>query len=169
MSHHRTTQDLLRCVRIPDDYPAHGIRVSETKGQMSMVAGDFTECYASPDDAATFSVVVTTFFIDTAANVLNYLETIRHVLEPNGVWINLGPLAWHFEPDDDATRSGPGRSGGSIELTLDELMSVVKEVGFVLEKGHGLDPRSIKMPYMANSRAMLTYLYETEFWVARKV
>ena len=169
MSHHRSTQDLLRCVKIPDDYPPHGIRLSGTKGQMSMVAGDFTECYASPEDAGTFSVVVTTFFIDTAANVLNYLETICHVLEPNGVWINLGPLAWHFEPDDDATRTGPGRAGGSIELTLDELMSVVQNMGFKLETGEGLDPQTFKMPYMANSKGMLTYLYEAEFWVARKV
>jgi carnosine N-methyltransferase len=167
MSHHRSTEDLIRSVLIPDENPANGIRLSGTKGEMSMVAGDFIECYSTPENAGTFSVVVTIFFIDTAPNVLKYLETIHHVLEPNGVWINLGPLAWHFEPDSDTTR--PSQTGGSIELTLTELLSVIKKIGFTFETEEGLSQRTIQMPYMANNRGMLTYLYETEFWVARKL
>lgn len=136
---------------------------------MSMVAGDFIECYSSPADAQTFSVVITIFFIDTAPNVLRYIETIHNVLEPNGVWINLGPLAWHFESDgEDPTIPNPGRAGGAVELTLDELTSLIKKYGFTFETSQNLNQKSLKMPYMANSRGMLTYLYETEFWVARK-
>jgi carnosine N-methyltransferase len=133
---------------------------------MSMVAGDFVECYSSPADAGAFSVVVTVFFLDTAPNVLKYIETIHNVLEPNGIWINLGPLAWHFEPDSDDSSS---RVGGSVELTLSELLSVIKKSGFTIETGDGLEQQSISMPYMANNRGMLKYLYDAEFWVARKV
>src|SRR5579862_2039920 len=169
MSHHRSTQDLLRKVLIPDENPAQGMHLSGTKGQMSMVAGDFIDCYSSPADAETFSVVITIFFIDTAPNVLRYIETIHNVLEPNGVWINLGPLAWHFEPDgEDPTTPNPGRAGGAVELALDELTSVIEKFGFTFETGQNLNQRNIKMPYMADSRGMLTYLYDTEFWVARK-
>lgn len=164
MSHHRSTDDLIRCVKIPDENPAYGVRLSGAKGQMSMVAGDFVECYSSPRDAGTFAVVVTIFFIDTAANVLKYIETIHNVLEPNGFWINLGPLAWHFEPDSET----PLKTGGSVELTLSELISIIEKSGFTFESGEGLDRRRILMPYMANDRGMLTYLYDTEFWVARK-
>lgn len=163
MSHHRSTEDLVRCVIIPD---GNSIQVSETKGRMSMVAGDFVECYSSPADAGTFSVVVTVFFLDTAPNVLKYIETIHNVLEPNGIWINLGPLAWHFEPDSD--NSGT-RVGGTVELTLSELLSVIKKSGFTIETQDGLEQQSISTPYMANNSAMLTYLYDAEFWVARKV
>lgn len=131
---------------------------------MSYVAGDFSECYSSPSDAATFDVVTTIFFIDTAANVLKYLETIHHILKPNGIWINLGPLAWHFEPED----SSPAREGGTVELTLSELLTLITRVGFEFVTGEGLERRSIRMPYMANGRGMLTYIYEAEFWVARK-
>jgi carnosine N-methyltransferase len=164
MSHHRSTDDLVRCVKIPDENPAQGMRFSGTRGQMSMVAGDFVECYSSPDDAGTFSVVVTIFFIDTASNVLKYIETIYNVLEPNGIWINLGPLAWHFEPDSET----PVRTGGSIELTLSEIISVISKSRFTFESGEGLARRTISMPYMGNDRGMLTYLYDAEFWVARK-
>lgn len=34
--------------------------------------------------------VATCFFIDTAHNVLDYIETIWNILKPGGVWINLG-------------------------------------------------------------------------------
>ena len=130
-----------------------------------MVAGDFVECYSSQNDAGTFSVVVTIFFLDTAPNVLKYIETIHNVLEPNGIWINIGPLAWHFEPDSDNSAT---RIGGAIELTLSELLSVIKKSGFTIETENGLEQQSISMPYMANNCGMLKYLYDAEFWVARK-
>src|ERR1700694_4939623 len=114
MSHHRTIKDLLRCISIPDENPAHGITVSGTKGQMSMVAGDFVECYSSPEDAGTFSVVTTIFFLDTAPNVLKYIDTIYNVLVSGGLWINLGPLAWHFEPDEETMKNGHAQVGGGI-------------------------------------------------------
>ena len=39
---------------------------------------------------------VTCFFIDTATNIYEYLETIRELLRPGtGVWINVGPVQWH--------------------------------------------------------------------------
>jgi carnosine N-methyltransferase len=164
MSHNRSPDDLVRCISIPDESPLQGLKSSGTKGQMSMVAGDFIECYSSPSDAGVFSVVVTVFFLDTAANVLKYIETIHHVLETNGVWINLGPLAWHFEPDADSSRPG-----GNIELTLTELITVILRSGFKFESGPNLDQHTISTPYMANSRGMLTYMYDAEFWVARKL
>jgi carnosine N-methyltransferase len=168
MSHHRSPEHLVRCVSIPDKNVSHEIKLSGSKGRMSMVAGDFSECYSSPADAETFSVIVTIFFIDTAPNVLKYLETIHNVLETNGVWINLGPLAWHFEADsNNATHSS--QVGGTIELTLSELLCTIEKMGFKFESGNGLDRCSISMPYMANDRGMLTYVYNAEFWVARKV
>ena len=33
---------------------------------------------------------MTVFFIDTAHNIIDYIETISKILKPGGVWINLG-------------------------------------------------------------------------------
>lgn len=33
---------------------------------------------------------MTCFFIDTARNIVHYLETIHGLLKPGGLWINLG-------------------------------------------------------------------------------
>lgn len=38
----------------------------------------------------SWDCVATCFFIDTAHNVLDYVETIWKILKPGGVWINLG-------------------------------------------------------------------------------
>lgn len=38
----------------------------------------------------SWDCVATCFFIDTAHNVIEYIETIWKILKPGGVWINLG-------------------------------------------------------------------------------
>lgn len=37
-----------------------------------------------------FDSVVTVFFLDTAHNVIAYIETIYDILKPGGYWVNLG-------------------------------------------------------------------------------
>ncbi|VDK83915.1 unnamed protein product, partial [Dibothriocephalus latus] len=71
----------LAAITIPDVCPSDlppGV-------QFSMVAGDFSEVYTEP---ASWDCVATVFFIDTAHNILDYLETIWNVLVPEGYWIN---------------------------------------------------------------------------------
>jgi N2227-like protein len=57
-----------------------------------------------------------------AKNFIDYLRVIHHILAPGGVWINLGPLLWHWENSDEM----------SIELTLDEVKKLARSVGFEL-------------------------------------
>jgi carnosine N-methyltransferase len=168
MSHHRSTEDQIRGVLLPDEAVSHGIESSGLKGGMSMVAGDFAECYSYDDVHGTFSAVVTVFFIDTAPNVLKYIEAIHNALEKNGVWINIGPLVWHFELDLEIGKN-PNRGGGALELTLSELICAIENSGFKFENGINLARKSIRVPYMADRRGMCTYMYDAEFWVARKL
>jgi carnosine N-methyltransferase len=163
MSHRVRTADLLRSVTLPDIDPPAELHQSDTKGGMSMVAGDFSECYSFEENNGTFNVVITVFFLDTAPNVLKYLETIWNVLAPGGWWINIGPLAWHFESDDS-----PGKPPGTIELTLEELVLAARTLGFAFIENEGLATQRLNMPYMGDEKAMLSYIYETEFWVATK-
>lgn len=73
--------------------------------------------------AGSFDAVVTCFFIDTAHNVIEYLEVISKVLRPGGLWINLGPLLWHWAD------SGPDEM--SLELPLSEIHRLAQLMGFV--------------------------------------
>jgi hypothetical protein len=45
--------------------------------------------------ARHYGAVVTCFFIDTATTLIDYVSTVRTVLRPGGIWINIGPLQWH--------------------------------------------------------------------------
>lgn len=59
---------------------------------------DYAKSVSHDDEAQLFDVVVTCFFVDTAANILDYLLSIKNVLSKGGVWINLGPLHVSFQP-----------------------------------------------------------------------
>ena len=116
----------LQEVRVPDRAPPE---FSLPEGYMSMCAGDFVEVYSQPDFEGAFDAVLTCFFIDTAHNVLQYLDILWSVLRPGGVWINHGPLLWHWA--DAHTYLATQEM--SIELPLDVLLRCAAQRGFVLE------------------------------------
>lgn len=49
------------------------------------------------------------------------------MLRDDGVWINVGPLLWHFENIADRERGE-----GSVELSLDEVKALARKMGFEL-------------------------------------
>ena len=65
-------------VGVPDVHPAAMV---QRPGLLSMCAGDFVEVYSAQDQAASFDCVATCFFLDTAHNVLQYMQIIRHILK----------------------------------------------------------------------------------------
>ena len=64
------------------------------------------EVYSAPSFAAQFDCVATCFFIDTAHNLLEYMEVIHAVLRPGGKWVNLGPLLYHWADTSSEVRQG---------------------------------------------------------------
>ncbi|KAN0094426.1 N2227-like domain containing protein [Tylopilus felleus] len=148
---------LLRPVKIPDVLPAD----LSPGCDFSLVAGDFEEIYgavdtdASEPHAGQWDAVLTCFFIDTAKNIVNYLRIIHRILAPGGVWINLGPLLWHFENNNT--------NDPSIELDLEEVKALVRQMGFRLS-----DERTIETGYTSNDQCMLGYIYKAAFWKATK-
>ncbi|KAL5962197.1 Carnosine N-methyltransferase [Taenia solium] len=129
---------------VPTDIPA-GV-------QFSMVAGDFVEVYSEPE---SWDCVATVYFIDTAHNILDYLETIWRILVPGGYWINFGPLLYHFADI-------PGQD--SIELSYEELKKAIKLVGFESVK------EEVKIPstFTQDPNSMLHYHYQCVLNVLRK-
>ncbi|KAF8922369.1 N2227-domain-containing protein [Mucidula mucida] len=147
---------ILREIKIPD------VEVEIKNGtRFELVAGDFEEIYGQPENTADevhagqFDAILTCFFIDTAKNPLSYLRTLHRILAPGGVWINLGPLLWHFENNQTGDVS--------IELDLNEVKELCKTVGFDLS-----NEREIHTTYTSNSAAMLGYMYHAQFWTATK-
>ena len=64
---------------------------------MSMVAGEFVDVYGREKERGAWGCVVTCFFLDTAANVLEYIDVVQSLLKPGGVWVHRGPLTWHWQ------------------------------------------------------------------------
>ncbi|KAF8830345.1 hypothetical protein HHX47_DHR2000643 [Lentinula edodes] len=167
---------MLRPITIPDVYPT-----LPSGSVFSLVAGDFEEIYGGESDpnepqAGLWDAVMTCFFIDTAKNIVNYLRIIHKILAPGGVWINLGPLLWHWENNHT--------NDPSIELDLVEVKQLAAMVGFEIEVGveqhisfwyySGTmliviqNERTIDATYTTNSQGMLGYTYRTAFWTAKK-
>ncbi|WWD08395.1 hypothetical protein V865_006507 [Kwoniella europaea PYCC6329] len=180
-NHLSTMHNLLLRVQIPDICPSDVLGNGQG-GAFSLVAGDFEEIYgpsswelpAAPTteegwednegdgqvcQKGRWGAVVTCFFIDCARNVLNYLRIIHTILADDGVWINIGPLLWHFE---NSPKKGP-KGEGSIELSLDEVKELARRVGFDIK-----EEKMIKTTYTGIPDGMLKHEYNAAFWVATK-
>lgn len=158
-SNMRSLGDQLRPISFPDVVPYDVM--STSRGSLSMLAGDFVEVFSSEDLKEYYNAVVTCFFLDTAHNVIEYMETIWDILQPDGVWIHFGPLQWHWA---DAHTYLPEEEV-SIELPLDKVVEIAKNIGFVFDEDI---TESISCPYMSALNGMRPQVYDCAFWKARK-
>ncbi|KAI9887489.1 MAG: hypothetical protein M1823_000668 [Watsoniomyces obsoletus] len=201
--------DQLRKVKIPDVHPGTELE-SASEGQkihafqrMSMTASDFTLLYGGDGNKEKFNAVCTVFFIDTAPNLLRYVETIRNCLKHGGLWINVGPLLWHFHPNlgddghgrnedildgedgedgvgnkDGRRENGKGNNNnnnkredrgiaepGSVELTNEEVLSLVEQSGFTIEKQEIIEAGG---GYISDDTSLFVQRYRLSHWVARR-
>ncbi|KAK4453122.1 methyltransferase family [Podospora aff. communis PSN243] len=178
-SNHQSRANHLRSYTVPDVHPATELTRAAQNGavgEMSMVAADFLCLYGDEDHANNYDAVASVFFLDTAPNLIRYLETIFHCLKPGGILVNVGPLLWHFENhapgnhgyDDNGESENGDTSGiadpGSFELSDDEVMALVSKVGFeVVSRETG-----VLAPYILDEQSMLQTVYRASTWVARK-
>ncbi|KAL2858182.1 N2227-like protein-domain-containing protein [Aspergillus pseudodeflectus] len=169
----------LQRFMIPDVHPGAAMLEAEKSGtkfgNMSMSAADFVVLYSSPSHRHTFDAVATVFFIDTAPNLIRYIQAIQNCLKPGGIWINVGPLLWHFEDGHQRTHSGASDNApnqgigepGNVELTEEEVYLLVQRMGFTLEQIQPMDQRP-EVGYIQDPGSMLRSLYRPAHWVARK-
>ena len=121
-----------------------------------MVAGDFMEVYSKKKQFNSWHCIASCFFLDTAHNIMQYLEIISKMLIKGGYLINIGPLLYHFE---DMTNDP------SVELTHEQLIKTLPAFGFKLIK----QKKNIKTSYTCNPHSMLQMHYNCVFWIAQKV
>ena len=173
-SNHRSRQNQLREVLIPDVAPPVLSQLRETDptipedGLLSMTAGSFEEIYP-PADGSLFQVVATVFFIDTAPNIFKTLTSIAGSLESGGLWINFGPLLWHYENTAPADNNGDDYDDDRVcgfELALDDLLQVIPKYGFEIVKHE----TAIPCRYTSCEPDSLGgFVYNCAFWVAKKL
>jgi carnosine N-methyltransferase len=120
------------------------IQTHDCPKNLQILYGDFTKLRETNYDA-----IVTLFFIDTAENVLQYLDVVKQLLKPGGVWINYGPLKWG--------------SHAQLEFSLEELEQVIDVLGWKIEKTF-----EGQNEYIADHECLWTGIYKLRGWVARK-
>jgi SAM-dependent methyltransferase len=149
-SHQASRAGMTRAVRFPDAKPDPGVL---------LVEGDFTTQFAN--QTGHYDAVATFFFIDTATNMLEYLDVIARVLKPGGLWVNLGPLLYHK---------------AAVELALDDVLAVAGEYGFEFVdvdeswgplKLPGRKARTRDISYLCDTDSMRRNVYSTALFAAR--
>lgn len=189
-SHTKSRSHQVRTVSVPDYFPQDmqeltqkypGIPLDEL---MDMSCGLFVdlygpaavaraqESYTDAPDAGEFrdsnkelwDVLTTCFFLDTASNILDYLRTIHHCLKQGGVWVNVGPLLWHWEEHLDEGGDPSSFPKQGLELSRDDLWELVQLMGFEVVEHSSGDPST----YDADPEALGGWVYQCEFWVVVK-
>jgi hypothetical protein len=172
-SHQRRIAPLFRGVNVPDVLPRQtdNFRLLEADflslpvPRPAITTIDTGDTRVSPNSGYAF--IVTLFFIDTSLNIIETLEQIYRLLVPGGVWINLGPLLW------------TGGAQASLELSLEEVVTLAERIGFAFDPvgddySNGSEgsftrkARQIECEYTADTEAMMRWIYQAQFWIARK-
>ncbi|KAJ1613247.1 hypothetical protein OIY81_1070 [Cryptosporidium canis] len=146
LSNRPRKDDNIRPIHIPD------VCVSDHINQghdLSMCAGDFVEIYSK--QTQSWDAIMTCFFLDTAKNIITYIRTITNLLTPNGVWINLGPLLYHYSGLSDVISIEP--SWEEIKLIISKYFRIVKE-------------EWRDATYTRNNNSMFKIVYKCIFFVA---
>eukprot|EP00994_Dinema_validum_P007751 NODE_659_length_1456_cov_107.656716_g494_i0.p1 GENE.NODE_659_length_1456_cov_107.656716_g494_i0~~NODE_659_length_1456_cov_107.656716_g494_i0.p1 ORF type:complete len:434 (-),score=111.80 NODE_659_length_1456_cov_107.656716_g494_i0:155-1393(-) len=155
ITNNRERGDPLRPIHIPDVAPCEALEnAPPNNGGFSMCAGDFLEVYSKPSEVNAWNAVVTCFFIDTAHNIFEYISTLSRLLVVGGVWLNVGPLLWHFADQMNEV---------SIELAWSDVKKIIVDYGFDI-----LEERNIKCTYTTNTLGLMAQTYTAIFMHAVK-
>ncbi|KAL3775570.1 hypothetical protein ACHAWO_003750 [Cyclotella atomus] len=87
---------------------------------LTYTVGDFSSTYSHESKRGIYNVVATSFFIDTATNIYEYIFIMKHLLQndKSSIWVNCGPVQWH--------------PCAMLRPTVDELKDILQACGFQL-------------------------------------
>ena len=121
-------------------------------GKINIIPGDFIQSYK--DKVNCYDGIVTSFFLDTANNIIEFIEIIYNILKKDGIWINVGPLLYHFHEIQNEI---------SIELSWEELRKIIVKFGFEIQ-----NERIIDSTYSSVEERLKTTIYSCIFFTAIK-
>ena len=137
---------------MPDVCPSLAMADPE-QYSFSINQGEFMAVYK--EQRGNWDCLVTCFFIDTAHNLMDYLETFNRILKVGGLWVNIGPLQWHYSDQ---------KNGVQVQLSLEEVEKLVVKFGFEFRKRELRETH-----YTARHDSMLRISYESLFFSVVKV
>lgn len=190
--------DQLQMVKIPDVHPATALAATDVAAgesgfdRMRMTAGEFTELYNATKYKDHFNAVATVYFVDTAPNMIRYIQTVHNCLKSGGIWINLGPLLWHFvaPPNREWADGQHGHKSAGVanqrcvELSDEEVLMLLQKFGFEVEEkevvhegsGYIQNPNSMLQSHCTNTSLSSLDKHRADIapdrsshWVAKKV
>jgi len=87
---------------------------------LSYTVGDFVSTYSQHIKQSQYDIITTSFFLDTATNIYEYIMIMKHLLkqQSSSLWINCGPVQWH--------------PCALLHPTVDELYDMLVVCGFEL-------------------------------------
>lgn len=157
--------DMCREIRIPDISPTDLLSKVANKMPLgenpdfSMTAGEWLDIYSAPYHKGAWDCVAMCFFIDTAPVLMDYIAAVKHLLRPGGLWINFGPLLYHWASSKEA--GGDPRYDASVELSWEEVRHVIVSYGFKIHK-----EELKECVYTCNQRSMMKTVYKSVLFVA---
>lgn len=144
-SNHLTLEDQLRPVEI-----SHSI---SKPLNLEIHNADFTKFkiqeHLNPSETPENLVFVTCFFLDTAENLVEYLQSINSIsstFKGKKKWINLGPLKYG--------------TAAKIELSNDELKTLVKSMGWDIVD----EPDPKLLGYLTDKKGLWQGYYDVVMW-----
>ena len=87
-------------------------------GRLTLHVGSWCDDVYGARSNASFDAVATSYFLDALPDPAAAIRTVRRLLRPGGVWLNVGPLLWHHP------------KAGMLRMPLDELSALLKLHGF---------------------------------------
>lgn len=144
--------------------------------EFSMAAGDFAAIYNHDREAEQWDCVASCFFLDACPNIVELLQVIYKMLKPGGLFVNLGPLLYHWSgppmrPDDKSLQEYrqryqhlDDRYFTSIDLCYGDVKEILNNIGFeILEEEIG-----VECYYTTDQRSMMKTKYQCVSFVAKK-
>lgn len=113
---------------------------------------DFGRRYDAAATRATFDAVLTSYCLDSSANIFRYVRTVAHVIRPGGLWANFGPLAFDQSHDE--------AHGQGVEVSWEELKFAISHFFEIKEEAF------VDALYAENARAMMQFQYSCVFFSA---
>lgn len=109
-----------------------------------LLIGDFTT------HRETYDSVITLFFLDTAQNILQYMDNLSKLTKKGGIWINYGPMKYG--------------TGACMELTMEELKFCINNSPEweIIEEWTGTNT------YQGHPESLWQAHYRIHGWVARR-
>lgn len=113
----------LNFVKTLSQFRERQLPTPELPSNLHLCLDDFRYFSIPNRDKYKNVVVVTVFFVDTAENLIDYLDVINQLTTPskrnpvkNGYWVNVGPLKYG--------------TAAQVELNVEELQQIRKKIGW---------------------------------------